>query len=106
MTSKRRDPQRGGNLAGLVAITLAAVVGTAAGVFHVWTAQGALALRRAIWVELTNSRDLLDQQTELRREQARMTAVPRTAVKAEVMGLRPPRPGQVIEVEETEEVVP
>jgi hypothetical protein len=87
-------------------ITLATIVVTAAGVFHVWNAQQSLAIRRAIWVEIQRSRDLESERTDLRREEAGITAVPRATVKAEVMGLRPPRADQVIRVGENGEALP
>lgn len=80
-------------------VTLGTALVTAAGLFHVYGVQRALALRQAIWQELADARDLDAQRTELRREQARMTAVPREAVKAQILGLKPPRADQVIEVE-------
>jgi len=106
MAKPRTTVRRTGNGRAVLAITAAMMVLTAAGIFHVWNTQRTLALRRAIWVELERSRKLENERTEMRQEQARMTAVPRAAVKAEVMGLRAPRAEQVITIEEPEEVVP
>ncbi len=106
MAKPRTRKARAGTGWALLGITAVMSLVTAAGLFHVWNAQKNLALRRAIWVEVDRSRTLENERTELRREQARMTAVPRATVKAQVMGLRPPRPDQVIQADEIEEAAP
>lgn len=102
-TAKSRKAARNGRVLWL--ITGVAALVTAAGLFHVYSVQQTLAIRRAIWMELAEARTLDAERTEMRREQARMTAVPREAVKAQVMGLKQPRPDQVIELD-VEEAVP
>ena len=103
-TTKQTRATRG-NGRTLWLIALAASLVTAAGLHHVYSVQQALAIRRAIWMELAEARGLDAERTEMRREQARMTAVPREAMKAQVLGLKQPRADQVIELE-VEEAVP
>jgi hypothetical protein len=98
-----RAPRGNGRTLWLIVLGTALV--TSAGLFHVYSVQKTLAIRRAIWLELAEAQTLDAQRTEMRREQARMTAVPREAVKAQVMGLRQPRADQVIELD-IQEAVP
>ena len=106
MAKPRTPSGRTGSGLAVLGIAAAMSIVTAAGVFHVWNAQRNLALRRAIWVEMGRSRTLENERTELRQEQARILAVPRATVKAQVMGLRPPRADQVIQADEIEEATP
>lgn len=106
MTGLRIKTRRTNTGWALLGIAVAMSIVTAAGIFHVWNAQQNLALRRAIWKELGNSRVLESERTLLRQEQARIMAVPRATVKAQVMGLRPPRADQVIQADEIEEAPP
>ena len=103
MRAPETSGRRGGNVRSVLWIVVATVVLTSAGVFHVWNAQQSLAIRRAIWVQIQRSRELDAERTDLRREEAGVTAVPRATVKAAAMGLHPPRADQVIRVGGNEE---
>lgn len=90
---------RGSNSWVLLAVTAAAVLVTSLGVHHVWLAQKTLFFRRAVFVELQKNRTLVQQRDILERQVAELRAAPRVAWRArELLGMRPPRPDEMIVV--------
>ena len=83
----------------VVLVALVAVVVAVIGARHVWVAQQTLLLKRAAFVELTRNRDLAEAHDVLERQVADLMSAPRMALRArELLGMRPPRPDELIVV--------
>jgi len=82
---------------------LVALVTVGMGILHVSRTKEELALCRGIWNEVRRSRALDDDRARIRRQITELLAIPRTTVKAEVMGLRPLDRNQVLDLAEPEE---
>ena len=80
-------------------VAIVAVVVAVIGARHVWVAQHTLLLKRAAFVELTRNRDLAEEHDVLERQVADLMSAPRMALRArELLGMRPPRPDELIVV--------
>ncbi|HOU52359.1 MAG TPA: hypothetical protein PLQ97_00310 [Myxococcota bacterium] len=88
---------------GVLGILLVAIVTLGMGILHVARAKGEMALRREIWNEVRRSRALEEERARLRRQITELLAIPRTTVKAEVLGLGPVDRNQVLDLGQTEE---
>lgn len=96
---QRRRPRN----RGIWGVLLVALLVVGAGILHVARAKEELALRRGIWHEVRRIRALDDDRARIRRQVTELLAIPRTAVKAEVMGLRPVHRDQVLDLATAEE---
>ena len=81
----------------MVAVAAGVAVVTAVGLHHVWLAQRTLFFRRAVFVEIQRNRSLVQERELLERQVAELKAAPRVALRArELLGMRPPRPDEMI----------
>jgi cell division protein FtsL len=93
---RRVEATNGWKLWAVAAVSLVAIL---VGARHVWTEQRGLFLKRAIFLELSKNRDLVQQRDTLERDVADLTAAPRMAMRArEILGMRPPKPDELIVV--------
>jgi len=88
---------------GIVAFLLVAIGTIGMGVLHVARSREEFALRRGVWYELKRLRELDADRARVRQQVTELLAIPRTAVKAEVMGLKPVGQDQVLDLERPEE---
>ena len=83
----------------VILVAIVAVVVAVIGARHVWVAQHTLLLKRSAFIELTRNRDLAEEHDVLERQVADLMSAPRMALRArELLGMRPPRPDELIVV--------
>ena len=97
-----RQGRRGQGWQVLLLLTVAVLV-TAMGILHVSRAKQEFALRQGIWAEVRELGRLDQERARTRHRITELLAVPRTAVKAEVLGLRPAKESQVLDLNGLEE---
>jgi len=88
----------------LVLLFVAASVITAVGARHIWMSREPLLLKQQVFNELSRNRALLRERDVLGRQIYELRATPRVNLWAsDLLGMRVPRPDEVIRVEGKEE---